>query len=473
MLRAPALRASSLHAPSLHVPSSLAVLLTALLAAGCGGGGGGGGSSGTVTPPSAAPDFGGNVSTISSASTTVVATTSLNAFTAFRNTGSVSDIAISPITGLRDRAFVVEDKGSVRVLALGAGAPTLDRVITLEAGGLPSGTALGDLQVCDAQTAVVTASGNETLYVFNPSAAAPVFRLDIDAVAVTWPAGTLNSVGANVGGAPLPLTYTASAVVVGGRLIFTSSNLDSSFNYNPGTVVALNWDANARTATTSGASVIQTTRFNPSGLTLVQTAQGPVLLVTNGGPYGTGPASIDIIDPVAFRLVGQIGLGARNPGGSIAVSPDGRRGYVGSLASSEVYVLDLENLGTALASTTIADLSSRFRGGIRLPSGASAFMSSVELSHTGNYLYVVDYNQSLLWVVDLANPSIAAKVVGFRRSDTTGFSNSANRLAVRPGVPGTEFQGPSLFLMTGFLASADQTVSGVTMALDAVSVSRH
>ena len=31
----------------------------------------------------------------------------------------------------------------------------------------------------------MTASGNETLYVFNPSAAAPVFRLDIDAVAVS------------------------------------------------------------------------------------------------------------------------------------------------------------------------------------------------------------------------------------------------------------------------------------------------
>jgi hypothetical protein len=462
-----------LHASSLRASSFLALtLLVALTAAGCGGGGGGS-SSGTVTPPSAAPDFGGNVTTINSASTTVLATTTLNAFTAFRNSGSVSDIVISPIAGLRDRAFVVEDKGSVRVLALNTGAPTLDRVIDLEAGGVPSGTALGDLQLCDAQTGVVTASGNETLYVFNPSAVGPVFRLDIDAVAVTWPVGTLNSVGADVGGSPLPLTFTASAVVVGSRLIFTSSNLDASFNYNPGTVVALNWNANTRTATTAGASVIQTTRFNPAGLTLVQTPQGPVLLVTNGGPFGTGPASVDVIDPVAFRLVGQIGLGARNPGGSIAVSPDGRRGYVGSLASAEVYVLDLENIGTALASTTIADLSTRFRGGIRLPSGPSAFISSVELSWTGNYLYVVDYNQSLVWTVDLANPGIAARSVGFRRSDTTGFSNSANKLAVRPGVPGTEFQGASLFVMTGFLAPADQTVPNVAMALDPVSVNRH
>ncbi len=266
-----------LHASSLRASSFLALtLLVALTAAGCGGGGGGS-SSGTVTPPSAAPDFGGNVTTINSASTTVLATTTLNAFTAFRNSGSVSDIVISPIAGLRDRAFVVEDKGSVRVLALNTGAPTLDRVIDLEAGGVPSGTALGDLQLCDAQTGVVTASGNETLYVFNPSAVGPVFRLDIDAVAVTWPVGTLNSVGADVGGSPLPLTFTASAVVVGSRLIFTSSNLDASFNYNPGTVVALNWNANTRTATTAGASVIQTTRFNPSGITRLSTPQGELL----------------------------------------------------------------------------------------------------------------------------------------------------------------------------------------------------
>lgn len=468
-------RRASASSLALTLLAALSAGLSSALLAGCGGGGGGGSSSRTTTTPAAAPDFGGAVTTITSASTSVLATTSLNAFAALRNAGSASDLVISPLAGLRDRAFVVEDKGSVRVLALGAGAPTLDRVINLEPAALPSGTALGDLQIVDAQTGVVTASGNDAVYLFNPSSGQAVTKVDVDAFAVTWPAGTLNSVGANIGATPRVISYTASAVVTSGRLIFCSSNLDASFNYDPGTVVALPYNATTRTASTAAAtaSVIQTTRFNPSALTLVQTQQGPVLLVTNTGPFGAGPASIDVIDPVAFRLVGQIGLGARNPGGPIAVSPDGRRGYVGSAATSEVYVLDLENIGGALTSTTVADLSSRFRGGVNLPKGTSAYISSVELSHTGNYLYAVDYNQSLVWVVDLANPGIAAKAVGFRRTDTSGFSNSASKLAVRPGVPGTEFNGPSVFLVTLFLASADQTQTGVSMALDSVAVNRH
>lgn len=480
---------------------SLAFALAAALI-GCGGGGGSSGRASTAAPVTtatatsttsgstaapttssssvgvAAPTFGGQIAALGTANPAVTATLAKNHFAAFREAASISDLVVPDVAGLRDRGFVVEDKGSVRILDLSGATPRLDRLLPLSSVAFPAGIATGGLVVVDARTALVTTSGRggEGVYVFDPSTArvaADVKLFDLSSLTVRWPAGTKNSKGVDIGGQARPLTFTSGALIAGNRLLVCSSNLDASFDYDPGTVLAFDWNPNTRSAT--GGFVHQTSRFNPTALTKVGTQAGDAVLVTNCGPFGTGPASIDVLDATSLNLVGTIPLGAKNPTGAVVVSPDGRRGYVGSASSAEVFVLDLEGLGNELRNTTAKDLAARNLGGFTLPgSGASHFVSGLALSHTGNYLYATDFNTSELWVVDLHQKGVAARVQGFARTgQPSSFQGLANRLAVRPGVPGRDFQGPSIYVMTINLVAADRTIQNVTVALDAVTVDKH
>lgn len=456
---------------------TLLLLIPTVSVVGCGGGGGSSRGVAALTTAVPTPNPGGTVSAIGSSATQVTAQVGLGAFTAFKESTSIADAVIPDVPGLSDRAFFLEDDGSLRVLSLAAGAPALDYILPLP---VPAGAPAGDLVFEDEHTALATSSGTggEAVYLFDPTTArlaTQVTKYDFSSFTVTWPAGTLNSKGVDVGGSALALNFTASAALAANRLFFASSNFDASFDNNPGTVIA--YDVDPATKVLSGTGTIfKTTDFNPTALQRVTTASGDVVLVTNNGVYGTGTSSIDVIDPVSLRLVATIPLGQRNASGPVVVSSDGRRGYVGSGSAAQVYVLDLTNLGDELANLTTTSRPTRYLGGYTLPGGgAFAFVSSVALSDSGAYLYAVNFNASELHVVDLGGtPGHAATVRGFvRTGDPSNFENLASKIVVRPGVPGVDFQGPSLFVATINLRVADRTITNVKGALDSVTVDRQ
>ena len=425
------------------------------------------------------PTPGGTTAALGSAQT-VHATLQTGAFDAFQTQRSTSDLQIPDQAGLRSTAFVVEDDGTLRVLDLSGASPALLRAFNVYASPLPGGSSTGSLNVLSPTLALLTSSGGggERVALFDPlnaTSAADVTLFSFDSLTFTWPAGTTNDKGADVGGQPLALTYTSGAMISGQRLFLTSSNFDSNFDLNPGTIVTYDIDVSSRQLSGAGA-YLGTSDFNPTGLTRVATPQGDALLVTNTGPFGGGGASIDVIDPIGFAKVGTIELpNDKSPVGRITVSPDGRRGYVASQAAAEVYVLDLEDLGLELGNGATADLDARYLGAYSLPTNATTnFISSLGLSHTGDYLYAVSFNESVLYVIDLTAPGLGAAVSGFQRTaDTTNYEGLANSVAVRPGVPGTDFSGPSLYVMTINLNAADQTQTGVRVVLDTVTVDRH
>jgi hypothetical protein len=461
---------------------TLLLLIPAVTAVGCGGGGGGSSRAGVAALTTAVPtpNPGGTVGAIGSSATPVAAQVGLGAFQAFKENTSIADAVIPEAPGLRDRAFFLEDDGTVRVLSLAGAAAALDYALPLTSAPLPAGVAAGDLTIQDEHTALVTTSGTngESVYLFDPTtarAATSVTKYDFSGFTLTWPAGTTNSKGVDVGGGALPLNYVASAALSANRLFVASSNLDASFDYNPGSVIA--YDVNPITKALSGTGTIfKTTDFNPTALVRVATPAGDVLLVTNTGVYGTGTSSIDAIDPVSLRLVATIPLGQRNASGPVVVSSDGRRGYVGSGSAAEVYVLDLADLGGELANLTAMSRPARYLGGYTLPGGgAFAFISSVALSDSGAFLYAVNFNASELHVIDLTGtPGHATTVRGFARGgNPASFENLASKLIVRPGTPNVDFQGPSLFVATINLRVADQTITNVKGVLDSVTVDRE
>ena len=74
----------------------------------------------------------------------------------------------------------------------------------------------------------------------------------------------------------------------------------------------------------------------------------------------------------------------------------------------------------------------------------------------------------------MALAATCATVTGFARSgDPQAYEGQLNGIALRPGEPGLDFQGPSLFTLTINLAAQDRTVTDVNVVLDAVSFDRQ
>ncbi len=489
---------TNLMRPSLKQgAATLALVLAGAFAVGCGGSSGSRKASSTAGVTSGTPssttsgsaagttsgaltfhDPQGQVGAVTTSTSPVQATLSTDAYFAFKEQQSLSDFVISDDPALQDKAFVVEDKGTLRILDLSGAAPALDRAVDLFAAPLPAGIATGSLKIESANLGLLTTSGanGEGVAVFDPltaTTAADVTWFDFRSATVQWPVGTLNSKGVDVGGQALMLSYTADATVSAGKLILTASNLDASFDYNPGAVVA--YDFNPATNSLSGGAFVQTTDFNPTALTRISTSQGELVLVTNSGAFGSPDGSIDVLDPNSLSRLGTIDFPANaNPTGSLVVSKDGKRAYVGSQSSAQVFVLDLDGIESAFGQSN-ADYSARFKGGYDLGGMATShYVSSLALSHSERYLYAVDFNESALYVIDLQEGSSAAKVEGFVRGGLrASYEGLASQVVVRPGEPGVDFSGPSIFVMTTGIAAADRTLADVTISLDAVSVDKH
>jgi hypothetical protein len=442
--------------------------LVLLAAAGCGGGSSGGSSSASTASVNSnqTPAPTGTAPTTTQATTAapVSATLALNQFAAFRETASIADLQPgSP--GLAKKLFALEDKGFVRVLDLSGAKPVLDRAIQLDpAGPFPQGAAAGSLSIVDDHTAVVTESGNEAVYVFDPSTAqtaSDVTKIDLTGTAVSFNTPQVNSVGQPVA-SPMTLSFTASAIVSQGKLFIASSNLDASFNLNPGTVVA--FDMNPVTKALSGGSLIVTSCFDPTRLTRWTAAGSEALLCVNAGNNGKSPSSVDVIDPKTATLLTSVQLGQVSAFGAVAITPDGKHGYIGSQSAAEVYELDLSQFG-----------SPKLVGTIALPAAAGLnFIAGIGVSQSGSYVYATNFNSSTLSIIDVAARKCVGSVAGFQRNgDPTQFQCNASALAVRPGVPGVDFTGPPVFVATIGLDAADRTIANVVVALDGASFDRN
>jgi hypothetical protein len=446
--------------------SALTIIISAVAAAGCGGGGGNSSGGSTTIGPI----------------TTVTGTLATNAFTAFLGSSSLADFAIPNQSALANRAFLLEDHGFVHTLDLSGTTPVSVQDMALDAAGIfPSGVAAASLTISDGQTAVVAANGNEAVYIFDPAtakSASDVTRIDLSAQAVTFATPPLNSVGQPVA-SPMTTTFTASGILLQQKKLFiASSNLDASFNLNPGTVFV--YDYAATTGTASNPQVLFTSAFDPTRITLWTSAQGTqALLCVNAGigTVGSGMGTVDVIDPVRAVIVATIPLaGASGPQGAVAITPDGTRGFIGSQSVSEVYELDLANLDREVSNATAVSEPARFTATLPVPGTAALnFISSLAVSASGRYLYTVNFNLSGLGALDISQgPGKAVlvdTVTGFQRSGTpASFVGNADFVAVRPGTPGLSFQGPAVYVGTINLAAADRTAGpNVSVALDTVS----
>lgn len=262
----------------------------------------------------------------------------------------------------------------------------------------------------------------------------------------------------SVGPGPYSPNFAADLAVLNNRLFVSMSNLcfDSSFEsfYVQGLVLVYDIHSSAPFLTPASTPYIVLNGFNATGLTVV----GDHLIATSTGDtsYTTGvqlpqtASVLDEIDPNLLAVTRTLNLGevAANFQ-SLALSSDQSTGFIGSSSFSEVYAIDLDTF-TALRGEN---------NPILIFDDAIDYINDQEVAFGDQVLFVSSFNHSAVKAIDLTSPAyfVLPGILDFSFSGNPGLTG-AGPMALRPGQPGVDFQGPDLWVLTG----SPGTVSNAT-----------
>lgn len=289
---------------------------------------------------------------------------------------------------------------------------------------------------------------------------------------------------------------TAGATVAAGRLFASTSNLRNSgqARFYPGTVLVYDFEevgASLRVRPHATSPVLFTTSFNPTGITRYVTGSGrELVLVTDTGAIGAGTgtgnvrtqAAIDVIDPVALRIVASIPLGFAGAGfEGLAIDRGARIGMLGATSRRQLYGVDLrplddprlyegdgppvllDGLTAGFPDARIFDADHPLvlpeRGEGAPPAQCDGF-THVTWSYDATEVLATDYCDGDVTRVrvDLAGPPpIPAPRERFQpfavesafaplTADSLGLERAPAQLRVRPGVPAADYSGPDVFV---------------------------
>ncbi len=436
--------ASTLARPRLK--AGVTAFLTALLLSSCGGGG-------LYTNADITPQ-----STLSQSADAGTATITKDAF--LFASPYPARILIPDIDGMRDTAFVVSTTDPSGVIAIDLTqtpfvlSQKFKGVTSPTGSGLPNGLViqsatraflLTSFAVVDFNPTTGGVNGTtmlpQTITLSTPLPLSKPFDYDnngsdnttITDIAIRSPGGI--AIANNTLWIPTAnyLRYTAPAVAAPGlvlRYTITSSGL-----------------------TPASVPYIVTSGFNPTGIV----ATGSTVLVTNSGVIDIvggeaipqTPSSVDMWDATTGALIANVpadlaALSFATP----AVDGEGRFAYYGSVAFSEVYQLDIAQRQFTRNLTNPIPLA-----GANTPD----YITGMAISPDNGRAYVGSFDHSALFMLNLtASPINALSTsysVGFPKGvsaeNPTGVNTGVGDIAIRPGKPGVDFQGPDIFVLTG------------------------
>lgn len=326
-----------------------------------------------------------------------------------------------------------------------------------------------ELVVVDAECAFITSSGHEAVIEWNPSSGEVIGVLDFDGMTLTLPQPAAASDGTMT--TSVAVSFTSGVALSNGKLYIATSNYERAgvdpMNL-PGTVLIFERDPSTDPPVYTPALVpfLVTTDYNPTDVT----AFGPdLVLVTNTGTLairdGNGvpltPASVDVIDTSADRIVATIPLGMAAPGmEEIALTPDHTRGFLGSVSYNHVYELSLAGL-YELVGTDPVEVPSRddlVVAGLDAPilvdaaaPGTADLVAQVVVDSDGERAYAASFNSGHVAVLDLGTVPAAPAGAAIPVVEPVPSLGEVGPgpMALRPGTAGVDFPGPDLFVLTG------------------------
>ncbi len=242
--------------------------------------------------------------------------------------------------------------------------------------------------------------------------------------------------------------------IANGKVYVTNSNLDDFFQPTEnGFITVIDPETN------QVISIIETSGANSGGITLINAN----LYVVNGGNTifdaatrafscdFNFPPSIDKINTQFDIIVDTIDipLSAQNPlvcsPNNVEPTPDGRFGYMGLGLVGALLKVDLEN------NTIINGPSDPI---VITPLDEFNFTADIKIRNDG-LGFTTLFNTDQIAVFDTATdginpfPFIAFFPAGFKAENPDSeFFEGVQFLAIRPGIPGIDFQGADIFFIT-------------------------
>ncbi len=277
----------------------------------------------------------------------------------------------------------------------------------------------------------------------------------------------------------------------------------------PGTVLVYDLDLTLDPPTVSPDAtqpVVLLSGFNPTEATAYRTPMGrDLVLVTVTGALGLvsddpstaepeagglplSEAAIDVIDVATRELLATVPLGlAALSFDPLAIDPTGRVALTGSAVAREVFAIDLEaldGLGAPPADPFVLDgsdarvgnLDARIfdadtpfvvpaRPGGADPATCAGFTVGVAFNDAGTRAFVTDFCDGTLTIVGVdvsGSPPIPVPngtsrfqvlgqldLVAPVGPQSVGLARALASVAVRPGTPGVDYQGPDVFVLVG------------------------
>ncbi len=292
-------------------------------------------------------------------------------------------------------------------------------------------------------------------------------------------------------------SFTAGSAIAGGRLFVATSNFETTTGaFRPGTVLVFDWldQGDGITARPlENDSLIFTSGFNPTGVVRHVTATGRelILVTVTGAILGVSvpesartEAAIDVIDPSGPRLVATIPLGLAAPAlEPLAIDVSGQIGWIGSVTSKVLYAVDLRaledpNLYLGSGPAIILDGMTAGFSDARVFSAVAPLvlpdrldrasdpscsgLTSVATNARGTQAFATDYCDGTLARIrfDLSGaPEIPFTADRFQVIGQSapfapipalpGEASAPGFIAVRPGIPGVDYDSPDVFVLVG------------------------
>jgi len=287
--------------------------------------------------------------------------------------------------------------------------------------------------------------------------------------------------------------FTAGAAVAAGHLFVATSNLNTiGSRFDPGTVLVYELDLTLtplRARPDPEVPVIFTAGYNPTSMASYRTAAGrELVLVTVSGAIGIGtgddnvwtPGYVDVIDAESRRRIATIPLGMAGPSGSLDPHPQLRIAVSGASSHRRLYAVDLGGLDDPRLypprePVPALDGSDAELPDARLLSASDPLtipgldggphprvcngVTDVALNVVGSHAFVTDHCDGSLAIIgidlDAAVPRERFELqqvepllapLGPASLDEL---RSPSAIAVRPGVPGLDYQGPDVYFIGG------------------------
>jgi hypothetical protein len=352
--------------------------------------------------------------------------------------------------------------------------------------GIPDGLVVES----DKDLAFVTVSGaQEGVWLFDPVDGFPL----LDSYTYRGSQFQLPYVAEDSEGNPVDSvrpTFTSGVALVHGKVYISNSNFirtgGNPINA-PGTVKIVGLDESVDPPEffdLPSSDVLVTTSFNPTEVTPLDER---ILLVTNTGvlairdengvPLTEG--SVDVVDTEQDCIVATYPLGLGAPSfAKIAIAEQevqgGRtvlRGYLGSAGFNHVYELDLTGLDAYLDTCPTPENVPRLEDKVlagpddpiratRDPVNTPNLVAQAVVNHNATRCYATGLNSGTLAILALETatdgqgaplPSGKSPLSMIQATDPLPTQNEAEPgpVAVRPGMPGVDFQGPDVFVVTG------------------------